>query len=45
MKKDKVEIVLDNGMRCIITKKSDKKNMKMFEEASKLTQKKEKKHG
>ncbi len=41
MRKDKVEIVLDNGIRCIITEKSDKKNIGMFEEASRLTKKKE----
>lgn len=42
MKKSRIEIVLDNGVRCIITKESDKRNMGMFEEASKLTQRKEK---
>lgn len=45
MNKKKVEIVLENGMRCIITDKSDKKNIKMFEEASKLIKKEEERHG
>ena len=45
MKKSRIEIILDNGIRCIITKGSDKRNMQMFEEASKLNQRKEKKRG
>lgn len=45
MRKYEIVVTLDNGIKCIITKESDKRNMKMFEEASKLTQRKEKKCG